>query len=646
MSGTVPLLKVFFAWTAGQAGSFDCVSDCERKGIFEMGHCEFDGRRAGSVFVAGVVLALSAIAISAPGDVQSSAYEKATKPAEAMVGEWDFAGASAAIAKLKLKDKALSDRLAARRDEVKRLAGLKTKIIEKANKLKPWLRRGPAVVPGTREIKTVGVQISKAGEGGVTVTEVTVQDKTSTDKPWSKLNSKEVGKLLKISISDNSTDDQLAAGLLALARSDAETAEGYFDKAKSLGAKTERYLGPLAAAAFARVNKLVDKKKFIEAGAALKAFEKKYAETPWIESHEKELTATRALVSEAAAEELYAQGVKLFKQRRFTDLKTIVRKLAKDYASSLVVIDENRKPTFAEMELAAGGSSKLVTVSKSGKAKHKTIQAAIKAAPPKSVIQIMDGATYEEELIIPEDKEGLVIRGKHGSWPVIKTTARGSVISVRAPRVTIQQVVIIGQVGASRVDSFSLREVISIAKNNCLIGGNHCEVDTCFLSGNVGAGYKQQPKEFSVKNSLILLQGKVEAGKVDCDNALVAGKIKAGTVKLQSCTLLDGIRSGAEDFTLLDSIISYVEDSRGEARIENCNVFGKGYLLLAKAGKGCIQKDPKFRDPDKFDYRLKPGSPCRRKASDGKDMGMRITPEMTAILKQAMALRDKGVIKF
>ena len=609
-----------------------------------MSQRKFGGRRAVSLIALGVVMALSAVAISAPDNAPAGsdgAYEKAVKPAEALVSEWNFAGSSAAMAKLKFKDKALSGRLAGRKDEVKRLATLKTKIIDRANKLKPWLRRGPAVVPGTREIKTVGVQITKAGEKSVTVTEVTVRDQISTDKPWSKLNNKEVGKLLKVSISDDSTDDQLAAGLLALARSDAAAAEDHFDKAKSLGAKTRRYLGPLAAAAFARVNNLMDKKKFTEADAALKAFEKKYAETPWIDSHEKDLTATRARVSEAAAEKLYARGVKLLKQRRFTDLNAIVKKLAKDYASSRVVIDENRKPSFMEMELAAAGHSRLIAVSKSGKAKYKTIQAAIKDTPPKSVIEIIDSATYSEELIIPKDKESLTIRGKHGAWPVIETPG----ISIRAPRATIQQVVIIGQVVVSRVDSFSLRQVISIAKNNCLAGGNQCELDTCFLSGNVGAGYKQQPKELSVRNSFIL-RGKVEAGKVDFNNVLVAGKMKAGTTKLQSCTLLDGIRSGSEEFTLLDSIVSYVEDSRGDSRIEHCNVFGKGCLLLAKAGKGCISKDPKFRDPKKSDYRLQPGSPCRKKASDGKDLGFRQTPEMAEIFKKAMELRKEGVIKF
>ena len=84
------------------------------------------------VVVAAVVLLLTSMAISAPKAQSSSnsAYEKAVKPAEAMVGQWDFSDASAAMAKLKFKDKAHADRLAGRRDELKRLTTLKTKIIK------------------------------------------------------------------------------------------------------------------------------------------------------------------------------------------------------------------------------------------------------------------------------------------------------------------------------------------------------------------------------------------------------------------------------------------------------------------------------------------------------------------------------------
>jgi hypothetical protein len=42
----------------------------------------------------------------------------------------------------------------------------------------------------------------------------------------------------------------------------------------------------------------------------------------------------------------------------------------------------------------------------------------------------------------------------------------------------------------------------------------------------------------------------------------------------------------------------------------------------------------------------KPTGPCRKKASDGGDIGCRFTPEMMEMLEKALELRKKGIIKF
>ena len=62
---------------------------------------------------------------------------------------------------------------------------------------------------------------------------------------------------------------------------------------------------------------------------------------------------------------------------------------------------------------------------------------------------------------------------------------------------------------------------------------------------------------------------------------------------------------------VLDSIIEHV---RGARAIERCDVFGK--------------------------------PPFAGKASDDWDIGVRYTPEMIEILKKALELRKKGIIKF
>ena len=98
---------------------------------------------------------------------------------------------------------------------------------------------------------------------------------------------------------------------------------------------------------------------------------------------------------------------------------------------------------------------------------------------------------------------------------------------------------------------------------------------------------------------------------------------------------------------IVDSIVPSVECPQPGARIEHCNVHGKiPFLNLAKPGKGCFSGNPQFANPKMLDYRLMPTSPCRGKASDGGDVGMRYTPEMVEMLKLAFALRERGIIKF
>ena len=83
------------------------------------------------------------------------------------------------------------------------------------------------------------------------------------------------------------------------------------------------------------------------------------------------------------------------------------------------------------------------------------------------------------------------------------------------------------------------------------------------------------------------------------------------------------------------------------AKVEFCTLFaGKAPRDLAKSGQGCFTADPQFRDPANFDFRLKPTSPCRKRASDGGDIGCRYTPEMMEVLEKALELRKKGIIKF
>jgi hypothetical protein len=99
--------------------------------------------------------------------------------------------------------------------------------------------------------------------------------------------------------------------------------------------------------------------------------------------------------------------------------------------------------------------------------------------------------------------------------------------------------------------------------------------------------------------------------------------------------------------TLSDCILPSIEALKPGIQVEHCCLYGdKPFLDLAKPGVGCFRASPQFANPNLFDYRLLPASPCIGKASDGGDLGVRYTPKMIAMLQLALGLRAKGVIRF
>jgi len=104
---------------------------------------------------------------------------------------------------------------------------------------------------------------------------------------------------------------------------------------------------------------------------------------------------------------------------------------------------------------------------------------------------------------------------------------------------------------------------------------------------------------------------------------------------------------GGRECSLVDSILLEVRSGAPDTKVENCDVYGREpFWDLAKPGKGCFRADPQFRDPANLDFRLKPTSPCRKRASDGGDLGCRYTPEMLEMIKLALELRRRNIISF
>jgi serine/threonine protein kinase len=590
-------------------------------------------------------------------------YREALGPVEALIAAWDFGGALAALENLSFEEPALAEQLAHRLDEVGRMARLKERIIAKINDAKPPLKTSEL------QIRGIGGQVTKADTEVLMLQRSTGKTsktgKVDTER-WSALGGATVKRLIELVIDAKQPDDCLAAGLLALVAKDAALAEAYFDAAAGQGSDVGPFLGPLAAANLAQANALLEQKRPEQADQLLNKLEQKYGATPWLAAHKASFEISRqkvkAAIFESEAEKLYAQAAELFKKKRLFEMKPLVEKLKTDYAASRPMTDPASQSAIAEMQNAVADLGQFITVRQDGKGDFKLIQAAIDSAPPKSVIEIQDNGPYNEKLVIPASKAGLTLRGKEGFWPIITsvgtTTNFPVLVDVQASAITIEHVVLAhnGAAGsyagcvATAGAGFVLRSAVVYAGAASISfrqsGGGEISADNCVITGRCDALQ-------SLQNSLCLAGLYYLSFRRDSrlENNVIVGEVDApdseAVFTLRRCTITKPLKFRDERSSISDCIVPSLECPKPGMQIEHCDVHDKTpFIDQAKPGKGCFAADPQFVNPQAFDYRLKPTSPCRGKASDGGDVGCRYTPEMLEMLKLALDLRARGIIDF
>jgi len=581
-------------------------------------------------------------------------YAESLRPAEALIAAWDFEGAEQALAKIRFDEKELAERLAARRAEVQRLGGLKARMMAKVNEAQPPLKKS---VLGLRGLNG---DVVKADAQRL---QIKLASGKTESLAWRDLGTGSVQKLVQLVLERQKADDWLAAGSLALVCKDPASAERCFAEARTLGADTEPLLGPLAAAALARAQEAIKHGRLDEAEAGLAKLAEQFGKTPWFAANQPTMAAAqdairtgRAANVETEAEKLYQDAVKAHESKQLFDLKLLVERLKADYPNSRAVTDASRRPTLAELAEAVSKVGRFITVRQDGRGDHKTIQAALDSAPAHSCIEVQDAGPYREALTVKQD--GVTLRGKKGVWPVVTSAGKKSdsgMVVVSADRVVIERLVLLhspeeGSGPCLRKESMSTE----FSCRSCGILGGYAffvrdgMIDTCFIIGNA-RGHKLllvNSHWTGRENSLSNLSA------IDLQNL----SVRAQTIQfhpqggprstLRSCSFSGVVRiNGASG--VVDCIAASIGADQPGARIEHCALYGpQPYAGSAKPGKGCISDKPIFVDPANLDYRLAPNSPCRGKASDGGDLGVRYTPEMIEIIKVALALRAQGLVKF
>ena len=380
------------------------------------------------------------------------------------------------------------------------------------------------------------------------------------------------------------------------------------------------------------------------AAAALTSIEKKYGKTSWFASHEQDFAAARAQAkggsAEARAEKLYTEAVQFFRDKTLWELKAHLDELKKpEYAQTAPLTDATRKPSLADMAKAVTQLGKFLTVRLDGEGDCKTIQAAINAAPPNSLIEIQDDGPYNEKLVIPKDKEGLTLRGKKGCWPVITSLGPRKNIDILVKiqaRTTLERLIL----AHTAPGGLTLR---CVSVENGTLRLQHV---TVYMQGTEAFFVDRNHARCLVEGCFVLANGRMAGRTVITNSVWLGPRLWFDLApEIRRCTIPAHVAL-THPAILSDSIVAQVRAGPGH-QIEHCNVYGKPpFGGKAKPGKGCFSKNPQFRDPKNFDYRLKPTSPCRKKASDGGDVGCRYTPEMIEMMKKAQELRKKGIINF
>jgi len=560
-------------------------------------------------------------------------YAEAVQRAEQLVAAWDFAGAVEALKTLRFDEEELSSRLAERRAQLERLIPFKERMIERIKTADPSLTKFDLQVRGANG------ELIEADEHGMTAR--LKGDKTES-LAWQDLTPKAVHELVALVIDDRSVDDWLAAGLLAMVAEDTPQAEKHFQKAKSLGANIDSYLGTLGAAALARAATLLGEDKFDEAGAELARVEANYGDTPWFADNKQIVETTRATIRErtdaASAERLYGEAVELFGSGDLFELRDRIEKLRSDYPNVPLLADPDRKPPFSELEQAVAALGKRVVVRTDGQGDYIGVQQAIDGAEPNTLIEIEDKGPYNERIVVPREKQGLTIRGAKDCWPII--TSMGPIrdfdvlVSVFGAQTTLQRVILVHGKPAGDRPSCLAVEAPGCRLRSAIV----------FVQG-LPEGFRTQfgNAECQVENCIFAANGMLR-GRVVFRNCLMLGDAMHAdrACELRHCTIGKDLMLVNPSSVVVDCIVRAINVRQGGHRIDNCIVAG----AMPPSSTNCATAAPRFRDPIKFDFSLKPNSPGVKKASDGGDVGCEYTQEIIDLCKQALELHKQFTIEF
>lgn len=576
-----------------------------------------------------------------------AAWREATASAQQSIMEWDFAGAATRLETVRFEDAALVDRLEQQKQVLTQMVQMKQRIIDRINSADPPLTKRALALRGS------GGDVVGADLKGISTTLTSGQTELLR---WDDLGSQAPGRLLQLAVDQNQPDDWLHAATFAMAIGENDLAERLLVRAGEMEVDIRPQRETLARATVLAARDLLEAKQYEKAVQAVELIQASYADSTWLDAQHAAVAAIQSAaehgVWQQQAEKRFAQAIELLEQGQLFELRSLVDQLQSDYAGSAAVTAADRNPSFAHLEAAVAKLGERLIVRADGRGDFTEIQAAIDAALPHSLIEIEDSGPYREPIVIR--KEGLVLRGKPGVWPIITSVgfpaAVERLVQVAARDVQLEQLVVIhSNIGGNDPRGIDLRGARNARLSRMIVfceghtiavqGPDHHHLvyaDHVFVAGEVHG-------MLHITNSICLRRTTAAYAE---NSVLGSWDLRGDKCEARRCVILDRVvlRSGS---VLVDSIVPSVQSSDSDVRIEFCNVHGDPpFINRARGGRGCFHQPPLFAAPKNADYRLLPNSPGIGKATDGGDIGVRYTPGMVELNKRALELRARGNIRF
>ena len=370
-------------------------------------------------------------------------FAKAMAAVESRVAGWDFQGAVQESEKVRFDSPELTARLAARREQIRRMADLKDRMIATINQADPPLKKTDLALRG------INGEVNKADAEAITAT---LPNGKQESLAWPELGPKAMNKLLQLVVRREDAGDWLAAGLLSLDGPGCPRAPSGISTRRGRWAPRPLPTWPCwRRGILPRSETCWTSTSTRKARRSWPRWKRSTESSPGSPRTNPNWTPPRRRPSGACARRrpkaVYAQAAGLFRNGDLYELKPVVERLKTQYADSAVAADPQRKPSLAELEKAVADLGPLVRVRKDGKGDAKTIQEAVNNAAAQChdpnrggrAVDRADRGSRREGGTDDLRQEGPLARHYHGR----RQNSYSETLVVQSPQLSLERLVIV-----------------------------------------------------------------------------------------------------------------------------------------------------------------------------------------------------------